>query len=344
MATFDKILCIDVGRGTQDILLYDRRKKIENCLTLVLPSLAEVNARKLKKAVSQGKNPFFYGVNMGGFPLFNLTADHLRNGGRIYATRSSAVTFNDHLEESVEKGLVLVDDDWMGAKDEVYPIETKDIDLPLLEMILEPFEEGFDLVACAVQDHGAAPRGFSDRRFRMENYRKILDSRTPLSRMGFWKGEIPEYFTRMLAVESLIEGNSFFMDTGLAAVLGCLEDETVAAKEEKIIINVGNGHTLAAYLTGEEIIGLWEHHTGKLTAEKIDYYLAQLASGTVKDKEVFDDHGHGAYLAFKFSGKKVFTAVTGPNREILKGRGYYFACPHGNMMLSGAYGLMRACL
>lgn len=34
-----KILAIDVGTGTEDILLYDSEKEIENSMKLVIPSL-----------------------------------------------------------------------------------------------------------------------------------------------------------------------------------------------------------------------------------------------------------------------------------------------------------------
>jgi uncharacterized protein (DUF1786 family) len=32
-----RILCIDVGHGTQDILLYDSEKNLENCTQLIIP-------------------------------------------------------------------------------------------------------------------------------------------------------------------------------------------------------------------------------------------------------------------------------------------------------------------
>ena len=36
------LLAIDVGAGTQDILLYDPAREPENCLKLVLPSQTQV--------------------------------------------------------------------------------------------------------------------------------------------------------------------------------------------------------------------------------------------------------------------------------------------------------------
>ena len=45
-----KILAVDIGTGTQDILLYDSDKEIENCLKLVMPSATMQVARLVKQA------------------------------------------------------------------------------------------------------------------------------------------------------------------------------------------------------------------------------------------------------------------------------------------------------
>ena len=42
-----KLLAIDVGMGTQDILLYDSEKNIENCFKMVLPSQTQIIARRI---------------------------------------------------------------------------------------------------------------------------------------------------------------------------------------------------------------------------------------------------------------------------------------------------------
>jgi uncharacterized protein (DUF1786 family) len=43
-----RILAIDIGAGTQDILLFDSRQKAENCTSLVLPTPSKFFAEKLK--------------------------------------------------------------------------------------------------------------------------------------------------------------------------------------------------------------------------------------------------------------------------------------------------------
>jgi len=43
------ILAIDVGMGTQDILLYDGKKNMENCFKMVLPSQTQIFAGRILK-------------------------------------------------------------------------------------------------------------------------------------------------------------------------------------------------------------------------------------------------------------------------------------------------------
>ena len=46
-----KILALDIGAGTQDILLYDDEKKsVENCIKIVLPSPSQILAAKVREA------------------------------------------------------------------------------------------------------------------------------------------------------------------------------------------------------------------------------------------------------------------------------------------------------
>ncbi len=41
-----RILAIDIGGGTQDILLYEEGKPIENCVQMILPSPTQLVAQK----------------------------------------------------------------------------------------------------------------------------------------------------------------------------------------------------------------------------------------------------------------------------------------------------------
>src|SRR5437879_13274019 len=80
----------------------------------------------------------------------------------------------------------------------------------------------FDAVAVAVFDHGAAPPGVSDRRFRFDYLREQVERGIGLTGFGFLAAEIPARMTRMRAVARTCTGPAplFLMGTGPAAVLG----------------------------------------------------------------------------------------------------------------------------
>ena len=49
-----RILAIDVGAGTQDILLYDSSKSPENCFKMVLPSQTQIVGQRIRQATRRG--------------------------------------------------------------------------------------------------------------------------------------------------------------------------------------------------------------------------------------------------------------------------------------------------
>ena len=138
----------------------------------------------------------------------------------------------------------------------------------------------------------------------------------------------------------------FVMDTGAAALAGALEDPMVRGHEECLVANVGNFHTLAFHLRNGKMLALFEHHTGMLDRAKLEGYLRELAAGTLTNERIFDDSGHGALTLDTHipTTETPFLAVTGPRRELLRGSALapYEATPHGDMMLAGCYGLLRA--
>jgi len=80
--------------------------------------------------------------------------------------------------------------------------------------------------------------------------------------------------------------------------------------------------------------------------------LEQLACGTLTNAEIFDDSGHGALSLPPNPDTQgapndvTLCAVTGPRRKMLQGVPapwpIYMAVPHGDMMLAGCYGLLKA--
>src|SRR5205814_6881432 len=136
------------------------------------------------------------------------------------------------------------------------------------------------------------------------------------------------------------------MDTAPAAVLGALEDPRVAEQSRALVVNVGNFHCLAFRLEQGGVAGLFEHHTGELTPAQLERLVVRLGRGTLTNEEVFDTKGHGA-VVFEGAdpdGPLPTVSLIGPRRAMLRGRdlAVYEAVPHGDMMLAGCFGLLRA--
>jgi len=130
---------------------------------------------------------------------------------------------------------------------------------------------------------------------------------------------------------------------GPAAVLGALEDDTARAHSHCLVANAGNFHALAFHLRRNRILGIVEHHSSALDADKLDALLDGMVHGTLRNEDVFNDGGHGC-LVLGTASRRPFLTLTGPRRALAAGSKYhpYLAAPHGDMMLTGCYGLLRA--
>jgi len=365
-----KILTIDIGTGTQDILLYDSRLNIENGFKLVLPSPTMIVHNRIREATRQKQPVLLTGVMMGGGPSAWALESHLKAGLPVYAIPSAARTLNDELEKVKRMGIQLVsEDEALRLADSTTRIEFRDLDLPAILSVFTQFGVSLsDLaaVAVAVFDHGDAPPGISDRQFRFD----YLDSRlrnqasasrnNPLSSLAFLREDTPSIMTRLQAVAASAEKLDcplVVMDTAPAAVLGATFDPLVGKRKPVIIANVGNFHTLAFRLGerpggGTGIEGLFEHHTGEIDLPKLESLLHRLADGTLKHQDVFDDMGHGALMystdPMVFNSAALDVVVTGPRRSMFYSQESsgsirpYFASPFGDMMLAGNIGLLAA--
>jgi len=337
-----KLLAIDVGMGTQDILLYDSEKHIENCFRMVLPSQTQIVAKQISEATASGQDVVLTGETMGGGACSGAVRKHIESNLKVFATGKAALTLNDDPGKVRKMGVVIVNDDEASELDAVQ-IKMCDINTTTLETAFSSFGVDMpDRFAVAVQDHGYAP-DMSNRMFRFDYFREVIQNGGKLSSFVY-KGNIPERFSRMKAVERTLP-DALLMDTGMAAVRGALLDENAASP--CLVVNVGNGHTLACVVDGMQVLAVFEHHTGQMTTGKLDDYLKRLCEGTVDFQEVFDDGEHGCFVreAVGF-GNIASVLITGPNRDIMKKSGLgidmYFAAPFGDMMLTGSFGLMDA--
>ena len=335
----ERILAIDIGAGTMDTLLYDPAQPMENAVQLVLPSATSIAGARIARARAAGRPVYLHGNLLGGFHTTNAVWRHLEAGLAVYATERAARTVHDDLDLLRSRGIVVTDDPPQG----VVGVEFRDVDLPRLAAALAPYDVMLPpTIAIAAQDHGFSPKA-SNRLFRFEHWRRLL---TPGSTLAahVWRTP-PQYLTRLVAIQADAPG-AIVADTGPVAVLGALEDPRVSADARTgvCIVNVGNQHTLALLVRGEELFGVMEHHTESMTTEKLARLVGRLIDGHVTHDEVFDDDGHGALVLDGYRELPPFQAiaVTGPNRAMADGLGWYLAAPHGAMMLSGCFGLVRA--
>ncbi len=200
-----------------------------------------------------------------------------------------------------------------------------------------------DVIAIAVQDHGVSPKGISDRAFRFENMERMLRKDNRPETFHFLEDSIPDYYLRMKSAVAAVKRFSsvrvLVMDTAFSAILGCLEETSGPS----LIVNVGNGHTIAALIVEKKVVGLYEHHTHELTPEKMEHDLRLFVRGELDGKKVFKENGHGAVTLKPLPG--VFPViVTGPNRDLFRKTSFKFiyAAPAGNTMMTGPMGLVRA--
>ncbi|NOZ07033.1 MAG: DUF1786 domain-containing protein [Chloroflexi bacterium] len=357
-----RILAVDVGTGTQDILLFDSEKEPENNLKMIMPSPTALVATRIRQATQSGEAILLDGVTMGGGPSSWAAEAHLRAGYTLYATPDAARTFNDDLEAVAKMGVTVVSDDEGRRLKDVHVITMRDFDFGVIVRALSAFgvSPRFDALIVGVFDHGAAPPDVSDRAFRFDYLASRLTEAQhastaangagidgSLAAFAFDRRDIPAAMTRLLAVAATAPDDLplMVMDTAPAAVLGAREDPRVRQADPALVVNVGNFHTLAFHLRDGAVQGVFEHHTGMLKREGLDRWLTQLADGTISNAEVFDEHGHGAFVTGPPTPTApALTAVIGPRRGLMQGSALhpYFAVPHGDMMLAGCFGMVRA--
>jgi uncharacterized protein (DUF1786 family) len=339
--TIERILAIDVGAGTQDVLLWEAGQPMENNVKLILPAWTTILAQEVKRATQVGRPLFLTGNLMGGGPLVSAMKRHMRAGHPVYVTPRAALTIRDNLDQVRERGYDIVEEP--PDVPDLLTLFTRDVDLAALADALAPFGVTIpETVAIAVQDHGECLEG-SNRRFRFQLWREFVEGGGNMLDLAYQ--EPPSCYTRMLAVQRDAPG-AILMDTGPAALWGILEDERAAAHMDEgfIAVNVGNQHTLGVLARGERILGLFEHHTVLMDREKLARLVERLRSGILTNDEVFDAHGHGAYVGPDYDPKAgfEFVAVTGPQRQMAADLGFHFAAPYGDMMLTGSFGLVTA--
>jgi len=349
-----KILALDIGAGTEDVLLYDDRKKsVENCVKMVLPSPSQVFAAKVKEVIRLHRDIFVKGDVIGGGAFAFALRNRVEKGFRVVMTENAAYTIRNDLDEVRKLGIEITQESPPNNfNGETLTIE--EVNLARLEAFLSDFDESLsdvDFVAVAVQDHGVFPKGTSNRRFRILKMKELLKRNPQPEGLAFKENEVPSCFLRMKSAaraskRQLPKAEVLVMDTSPAAILGCLKDPAISEDAPVLAVNVGNGHTMAAITAKGKIVAVMEHHTRLLNPQKLERLLVKFADGELSDEEVFEDNGHGLFFLGEPLGfSKIEKVVaTGPNRSILTGTklSVHFAAPAGDVMMTGPIGLVEA--
>ena len=349
------VLAVDVGAGTSDILLTRPGQQLENAVKLVVPSATQVAGARIAAASALGQTVVFRGPVMGGGAVTMAMKAHLAAGHAFVATASAAASFADDPEKARALGVRLVGDE---AADEVLrrlppgagaEVASGDLDAAALTAALRLLgvEPAFSAVAIAVQDHGFAPGG-SNRVLRFSLWQQAVAERRPIASLFYAADSVPDVLTRLKAAgvaAAALAGDApaLVADTGPAALYGALPDGVLDA----VLVNIGNGHTVCLLALDGRVAGVFEHHTSCLDGPGLELRLRRWLAGDLESDEVRADHGHGAVLAPGAADRDPLhlpLVVTGPRRELLAGSELplEFAAPHGDMMLTGCFGLLRA--
>jgi len=342
-ANKEAILAIDIGSGTQDILVWKGGSSVENCPKMVLPSPTTIVARLIRQATKGHNHIFLKGNTMGGGPCTAAVRAHLKAGLKVFALEKAALTFNDDLAKVRNMGIELV-----RARPNIEPLvelEMGDIKIDAIRQTFETFHIPIPrTLVVAVQDHGFSPK-ISNRLTRFEMWKEVVQSLEGLHHLLF--STPPAHMTRMKAIKEVVPG-AWVMDTGAAAIIGALLDPWLAKKKDEgvMVVNVGNEHIVAALVKGSYVYGIYEHHTSLMNPDKLREHLDKFRRGKLANEEVFEDMGHGCVV--HPDGPKVsdfsYLGLTGPNRASYETLGGHMAAPFGDMMLTGCFGLIDAFL
>jgi hypothetical protein len=156
---------------------------------------------------------------------------------------------------------------------------------------------------------------------------------------------VPDHLTRLKAVEASaanFAGEVLLMDTAPAAVLGALLDPAVSAHQQSIVCNVGNFHTLAFRLGPGGIAGVFEHHTGEITREQLDGFIARMMTGALEHRGFRYDGPRRADVRSAPVTDRFVACRPAPSLLRDSTHHPYFAVPLGDMMIAGCFGRCAA--
>ena len=249
------ILSIDVGKGTEDILIFDENKQIENAIQLVLPSTAQILKDQLLDDDSE--LIFISGSLMAGEPWHKVVYDKCAaNPNSVIMTETAARSLRYSLDQVRSKNVMVLSDSEFEMEyeqqkkkqeetDEFPMYSTRlsisrysisDINFGRIEAVLKG--SNIDLkrirkVLLCVQDHGEpSDPNQSARDFRMTAIYSRLDENGRLENLMFRSADIPKDLPRLKSVANsainffshLDADDIYVMDSSPAVILGVIND------------------------------------------------------------------------------------------------------------------------
>ena len=149
------VLCVDIGSGTQDVLLARPGLEVHNWPRFVLPSPARLAAQRIRELTLLKQPVWLYGENIGGG--FGLAVrDHIKAGFAVYSTASAASALHDNPEVVRSMGVQIAEQCPSGA----VPVPLSDYSPEFFAGLLR--QAGLPLphlVLAGCQDHGFHPNG-----------------------------------------------------------------------------------------------------------------------------------------------------------------------------------------
>lgn len=332
------VLCLDIGSGTQDVLLAQPGMVAENWPRFVLPAPARTVAGRIADLTACGCPLWLHGSNMGG-GFGGAIAKHVAAGHSVAASPEAALALHDNPDRVRAMGVSICD----HRPANHVPVALADFEPGFWNTLLDA--AGLPrpaLVVAAAQDHGHHPEtGNREGRFKL--WRDFLHTAAG-DPAALIHDAAPASCTRLVALQRTIGGGPV-ADTGAAAVLGALSMPEVAERSHRegcLVVNVGNSHVIAFLLYRERIVGIYEHHTGMHDTESLLHDLQEFRMGWLPDEQVRSKGGHGCAFGDIPGDAEGFrpTFILGPRRDLLRGKGQFIA-PHGDMMLAGCHGLLH---
>ena len=149
------VLCVDIGSGTQDVLLARPGLEVHNWPRFVLPSPARMAAQRIRELTLLKQAVWLYGENIGGG--FGLAVrDHIKAGFTVCSTASAASALHDNPAVVQSMGVQIAEQCPPGA----VPVPLSDYSPEFFAGLLR--QAGLPLphlVLAGCQDHGFHPNG-----------------------------------------------------------------------------------------------------------------------------------------------------------------------------------------